>query len=65
MAAGPASYGMTGTMGRMHSDAQFAGSSSVKPYGLLQRSSLRQQDRIASPLLLCSPNISLTRMTRR
>ena len=29
MAAGPASYGMTGTMGRMHSDAQFAGSSSV------------------------------------
>ena len=29
MAAGPASYGMTATMGRMHSDAQFAGSSSV------------------------------------
>ena len=29
MAAGPASYGMTDTMGRMHSDAQFAGSSSV------------------------------------
>ena len=29
MAAGPASYGMTHTMGRMHSDAQFAGSSSV------------------------------------
>ena len=29
MGAGPASYGMTDTMGRMHSDAQFAGSSSV------------------------------------
>ena len=29
MAAGPASYGMTDTMGRMHSDAQFAGTSSV------------------------------------
>jgi hypothetical protein len=29
MAAGPASYGMTDTMGRMHSSAQFAGSSSV------------------------------------
>ena len=29
MAAGPASYGMTDTMGRMHSDAQFAGSSTV------------------------------------
>ena len=29
MAAGPSSYGMTDTMGRMHSDAQFAGSSSV------------------------------------
>ena len=29
MAAGPASYGMTDTMGRMHQDAQFAGSSSV------------------------------------
>ena len=29
MAAGPASYGMTDTMGRMHTDAQFAGSSSV------------------------------------
>ena len=29
MAAGPASYGMTDTMGRMHGDAQFAGSSSV------------------------------------
>ena len=33
MAAGPASYGMTDTMGRMHSDAQFAGSSSVPPHG--------------------------------
>ena len=32
MAAGPASYGMTDTMGRMHSDAQFAGSSSVPAY---------------------------------
>ena len=29
MAAGPASYGMTDTLGRMHGDAQFAGSSSV------------------------------------
>ena len=29
MAAGPASYGMPDTLGRMHSDAQFAGSSSV------------------------------------
>ena len=29
MAAGPASYGMTDTLGLMHSDAQFAGSSSV------------------------------------
>ena len=29
MAVGPASYGMTDTMGRMHGDAQFAGSSSV------------------------------------
>ena len=29
MGAGPAAYGMTDTMGRMHSDAQFAGSSSV------------------------------------
>ncbi len=29
MAAGPASYGFTDTLGRMHSDAQFAGSSSV------------------------------------
>ena len=32
MAAGPASYGMTDTLGRMHSDAQFAGSSSVPAY---------------------------------
>ena len=32
MAAGPASYGMTDTMGRMHSDAQFAGSSSLPPH---------------------------------
>ena len=32
MAAGPSSYGMTDTMGRMHSDAQFAGSSSVPAY---------------------------------
>ena len=32
MAAGPASYGMTDTMGRMHSDAQFAGSSSVSAH---------------------------------
>ena len=29
MAAGPASYGLTDSMGRMHGDAQFAGSSSV------------------------------------
>ncbi len=29
MAAGPASYGFTDTLGRMHGDAQFAGSSSV------------------------------------
>ena len=29
MAAGPASYGMTDTLGRMHSDAQFAGSSPI------------------------------------
>ena len=29
MAAGPASYGFTDTLGRMHSDAQFAGSSTV------------------------------------
>ena len=35
MAAGPASYGMTDTMGRMHSDAQFAGSSSVEMMGLI------------------------------
>ena len=39
MAAGPASYGMTDTMGRMHSDAQFAGSSSlpahVEMWGLI------------------------------
>ena len=35
MAAGPASYGMTDTMGRMHSDAQFAGSSSVPAMGLI------------------------------
>ena len=34
MGAGPASYGMTDTMGRMHSDAQFAGSSSVNSYRL-------------------------------
>ena len=33
MAAGPASYGMTDTMGRMHSDAQFAGSSAVPAHG--------------------------------
>ena len=33
MAAGPASYGMTDTLGRMHSDAQFAGSSSVPAHG--------------------------------
>ena len=33
LAAGPASYGMTDTMGRMHSDAQFAGSSSVPAHG--------------------------------
>ena len=33
MGAGPASYGMTDTMGRMHSDAQFAGSSSVPAHG--------------------------------
>ena len=35
MAAGPASYGMTDTMGRMHSDAQFAGSSSVPAHVVL------------------------------
>ncbi|MBQ6870656.1 MAG: GGGtGRT protein [Alistipes sp.] len=33
MGAGPASYGMTDTLGRMHSDAQFAGSSSVPAHG--------------------------------
>ena len=33
VAAGPASYGMTDTMGRMHGDAQFAGSSSVPAHG--------------------------------
>ena len=33
MSAGPASYGMTDTLGRMHSDAQFAGSSSVPAHG--------------------------------
>ena len=32
MAAGPASYGMTDTMGRMHSDARFAGPSSVQAH---------------------------------
>ena len=48
MAAGPASYGMTDTMGRMHSDAQFAGSSSVKPCGLfLLRTSAIQTSLIA------------------
>ena len=36
MAAGPASYGMTDTMGRMHSDAQFAGSSSVPADGCIK-----------------------------
>ena len=35
MAAGPASYGMTDTLGRMHSDAQFAGSSSVPAHVLM------------------------------
>ena len=46
MAAGPASYGMTDTMGRMHSDAQFAGSSSVparvavSPFGVAQVDSI-------------------------
>ena len=49
MTADPASYGMTDTMGRMHSDAQFAGSSSVKPCGLfLLRASAEQMN------LLCS-----------
>ena len=48
MAAGPASYCMTDTMGRMHSDAQFARSSSVKPYGLfLLRTSAIQTSLIA------------------
>ena len=38
MAAGPSSYGMTDTMGRMHSDAQFAGSSSVPAHvGMMGR----------------------------
>ena len=37
MAAGPASYGMTDTMGRMHSDAQFAGSSSVPAHVEMMR----------------------------
>ena len=51
MAAGPASYGMTDTMGRMHSDAQFAGSSSVKPFGLfLLRTSAIQTSLIALSL---------------
>ncbi len=35
MAAGPASYGMTDTLGRMHSDAQFAGSSSVPAHPMV------------------------------
>ena len=39
MAAGPASYGMTDTMGRMHSDAQFAGSSSVPAHVEMMASS--------------------------
>ncbi len=46
MAAGPASYGMTDTMGRMHSDAQFAGSSSVPAHvemmGNAQRRAVRR-----------------------
>ena len=51
MAAGPASYGMTDTMGRMHSDAQFAGSSSVKPCWLfLLRISAIQTSLIALDL---------------
>ena len=37
MAAGPASYGMTDTLGRMHSDAQFAGSSSVPAHVEMMR----------------------------
>ena len=46
MAAGPASYGMTDTMGRMHSDAQFAGSSlskALQPRRGFPRTSLRVQ----------------------
>ena len=39
MAAGPASYGMTDTLGRMHSDAQFAGSSSVPAHVEMMASS--------------------------
>jgi len=46
MAAGPASYGMTDTMGRMHSDAQFAGSSSVPAHvemmGLIRHAEIIQ-----------------------
>ena len=41
MAAGPASYGLTDSMGRMHGDAQFAGSSSVPAH--VEMMGLRQQ----------------------
>ena len=51
-------HSMTDTMGRMHSDAQFAGSSSVKPYGLfLLRTSAEQMD------LLC-PRFVVSSSTR-
>ena len=65
---------VTDTMGRMHSDAQFAGSSSVKPCWLFRRAAcgtrpvhrpLRYARVGRPPLLRCSTNISLTRMTRR
>ena len=62
MGAGPASYGMTDTMGRMHSDAQFAGSSILWPVPI--RRSAANRGRSTSPWPpAAAPAVPCTRTT--
>lgn len=59
MAAGPASYGMTDTMGRMHSDAQFAGSSSVPAHVEMMGSLGIGNNPMVGCTVACAVNVAL------
>ena len=60
VAAGPASYGMTDTMGRMHSDAQFAGSSSVPAHVEMMGLIGRGNNPMVGATVACSVAVALS-----